>query len=122
MGADLDTVKIGLEVLSLVATGVVAWFGMKVRNVVLSIRLEQMAVKEELSRGQQKLKEELIAQQVKVKEELTNHIFQTKQELAVHTGQDEVRFKTIDTTLARIDANTQHILTIKSAQARSHQS
>ena len=109
MSADLDTVKVGLEIVSIVATGAVAFLGLKIRNVTNTIMLKQAENKEAMVANQTEVKEELIAAQTKVKEELTQAMSGQKLELAVHTAQDDLRFKSIEFTLGRIDKNVEDL-------------
>lgn len=103
----LEQFHIGLGIVSLLLSGLVAYFGMMIKNSLASsnARLieQQTSIKEELIHQQTSVKEELVRSQTAMRMDMDEKHAENKQAIAVHVASDEKQFDAISRTLTRID-------------------
>jgi hypothetical protein len=97
--AELDFIKIGLEVLSLVSTGFIGYVGLRIRTLVVQSKLDLANNKAELLKHQQEIKDTLQADS----QNLSQKVLTIDLSLASHTVQDTERFASMGKTLDRQD-------------------
>lgn len=98
-GVELDFIKVGLEVLSLVSTGFIGYVGLKIRTLVVQSKLDLANNKAELLKHQQEIKDALQADG----QNLSQKVLTIDLSLASHTVQDSERFTSIGKSIDRQD-------------------
>lgn len=97
--AELDTIKVGLEILSLISTAIIAYVGLKIRTLIVQTKLDQANNKAELIRHQQDIKDTL----QKDTQKIAQDVFAIDIQLASHTVQDTERFASMGKSMDRQD-------------------